>query len=135
MTGTEERGGAEKGGDPPPRYGGSRGANSPAPRNEGSDLDTITRFNSSPFGSRASSHRMVPVSRCGCIRDPEHDVHRCSSEITDVMIDAYSAAAQHLLDHGVTPAPNVPAMRVMWRRGGADQRLARRISERWEMVA
>jgi hypothetical protein len=49
--------------------------------------------------------------------------------------DAYSAAAQHLLDAGLQPAPNLEAMRVMWRRGGAEQRLAREIADRWDVAA
>lgn len=47
----------------------------------------------------------------------------------------YELAARHLLDHGLTPAPNVPAMRVMWRHGGDQQRLAMRIAELWEVGA
>jgi hypothetical protein len=49
--------------------------------------------------------------------------------------DGYSAAAQHLLDAGLLPAANVPALRVMWRHGGHEQRLAREIAEGWGMVA
>jgi hypothetical protein len=44
----------------------------------------------------------------------------------------YPEAAEHLLHAGLTPAPNLPAMRSMWRSGGQSQRIARFITERWE---
>jgi hypothetical protein len=40
-----------------------------------------------------------------------------------------------LLSEGLTPAPNVEAMRILWRRGGNDQRLAVRLAELWEVAA
>lgn len=46
----------------------------------------------------------------------------------------YAAAAAHLLELGLTPAPNPPAMRSMWRHRGESQRLAWVISERWDLV-
>ena len=62
---------------------------------------------------------------CGCWgRDP---LHACNPGV-----DGYEAAAAHLLSVGLTPAPNIPAMRVMWRHGGDGRRLARTISEFWE---
>ena len=58
-----------------------------------------------------------------------------TDEITGQYVDGYLDAALHLLSHGLTPAPDIAAMRVMWRRGGDDQRLARIISERWQVTA
>jgi len=82
---------------------------------------------------REAALRLPPLARCGCIRDPEACVHRCGREpLTEKYVDGYSDAGQHLLDRGLTPAPNLPAMRVLWRRCGEDQRLAREISEPWE---
>jgi hypothetical protein len=47
----------------------------------------------------------------------------------------YPEAAAHLLDCGLTPAPNLPAMRSMWKASPESRRVARIISERWERVA
>ncbi|MCV7237706.1 hypothetical protein [Mycolicibacterium celeriflavum] len=83
---------------------------------------------------RAYAHTCRFIS-CGRCTDPW--TCRCwnPDEITDRYVDGYRDAAQHLLDQGLTPAPNVLALRVMWRRGGDDQRLARRVAERWEVAA
>jgi hypothetical protein len=47
----------------------------------------------------------------------------------------YVEAAHHLLNHGLTPAPNLPALRAMWKAGGAHRRAAQVIAERWEVAA
>jgi len=47
----------------------------------------------------------------------------------------YEAAAAHLLELGLTPAPNVPALRSMWKARGDSQRLAWTVSERWGLIA
>ena len=47
----------------------------------------------------------------------------------------YDAAAAHLLGLGLTPAPNVPAMRSMWKARGQSCRDAQVIAERWGLVA
>jgi hypothetical protein len=82
---------------------------------------------------RLAACRSMPAA-CGC-RDPW--TCRCwnPDEITDRYVDGYRDAAEHLLAQGLPPAPNLPAMRVMWRRGGTDQRLALRIAEVWEVAA
>jgi hypothetical protein len=46
----------------------------------------------------------------------------------------YADAAEHLLALGLTPAPNVPALRDMWREGGETQRAAYRIATAWEVA-
>jgi hypothetical protein len=50
------------------------------------------------------------------------------------MLDAYQDAAEHLLALDLPPAPNVVAMRRMWRRGGDGLRLAARIAEHWGLA-
>lgn len=78
--------------------------------------------------------RCEPLA-CGC-RDPL--TCRCYDvveELTEQFVDGYRDAAEHLLAEGFTPAPNIAAMRMLWRRGGGDQRLARRLSELWEVAA
>ena len=80
----------------------------------------------------ADRARLLDCSHC---TDPW--TCRCSDpdEVTDRYVDGYRDAAEHLLAQGLTPAPNVAAMRAMWRRGGNDQRLAVRLSENWEVSA
>jgi hypothetical protein len=71
---------------------------------------------------------------CGCV---DSWTCRCydSDVVTDRYVDGYFDAVRHLLAQGLTPAPNLPAMRVGWRWGGHEQHLARRISELWEVAA
>jgi hypothetical protein len=47
----------------------------------------------------------------------------------------YEDAACHLLDHGLTPAPNLPAMRSMWTENKDSRHIAQTIAKRWEMAA
>lgn len=42
----------------------------------------------------------------------------------------YGEAAAHLLEHGLTPAPNVEGLRLMWRQGGRSRRNAELIAQR-----
>jgi hypothetical protein len=60
--------------------------------------------------------------------------HR-QSNVTDLQLWAYEAAAAHLLAVDLTPAPDVPALRAMWARGGASRRMAEIIAHRWEMAS
>jgi hypothetical protein len=80
----------------------------------------------------AAARRLPPLGPCGCIRDPR-DQHRCGGEISDHMVDAYKAAASHLLSLGLWPAPFLPELRELWRRGD-DRRLVSEIAERWELA-
>jgi hypothetical protein len=43
----------------------------------------------------------------------------------------YPEAAAHLLAHGLTPSPNIPALQNMWRSGGSELTAARAIVECW----
>jgi hypothetical protein len=66
------------------------------------------------------------------------DPWTCSHDdgtISDAQVDAYRAAALTLLALGYTPAPNIAAMRVLWRRRGFDRDLVQRISEQWQVSA
>jgi hypothetical protein len=79
---------------------------------------------------RQASYRL-PVLDSGR-SDPWH--YDQPAEPSEQDVDGYCAAATLLIGMGLLPAPNVPAMRVMWRR--AEQRdLARYIAERWEVAA
>ncbi|OWL92844.1 hypothetical protein B7435_33390 [Mycolicibacterium peregrinum] len=83
---------------------------------------------------RAATYRL-PVHDCGHADPWTCKCHDDSDTTTDQYIDGYRDAAQHLLAQGLTPAPNLPAMRGMWKRGGDDQRLAMRIAQLWEVAA
>jgi hypothetical protein len=47
----------------------------------------------------------------------------------------YEAAAVHLLDHGLLPAPDRDGLRQMWRRGAHHRQAAVRVAQAWEFVA
>jgi len=71
---------------------------------------------------------------CGC-RDPWTCRHYDEPVLlTDQFVDGYRDACEHLLAEGLTPAPNLDALRVMWQRRGEEQRLAIRIAEAWEVA-
>jgi hypothetical protein len=83
---------------------------------------------------REAALRSMPLN-CGC-RDPW--TCRCRddrAEFTERHVDGYVSAVLHLLDKGLMPAPNLPAMRLMYRRGGRDRRIASEIAERWGTAA
>ena len=46
----------------------------------------------------------------------------------------YTEAAEHLLELGLTPAPDLDGLRVMLRRGGHHRRNAEIIAERWGLA-
>ena len=79
---------------------------------------------------RAASYRL-PVLDSGR-SDPWHYDPPEPSERT---AEGYYATAQHLLAAGLLPAPNVPAMRVMWRRDVEQRELARLIADHWQVSA
>jgi hypothetical protein len=47
----------------------------------------------------------------------------------------YGDAAAHLLALGLTPAPNAPALRAMWKAGNESRHAAQVVAERWGLVA
>ena len=72
---------------------------------------------------------------CGC-RDPWTCRHYDEPKpLTDHGVDAYRAAALALIEAGCCPAPNIDALRALWRRGGADRELVLEISQRWVVAA
>lgn len=76
---------------------------------------------------RAATYRL-PALECGYV-DPLTCRHGPEP------INGYPEAAEHLLTVGLCPAPNLPALRAMWKRGGAELRTASRIVEAWEVTA
>jgi hypothetical protein len=83
---------------------------------------------------RNAKNRLPAYDDCAC-RDPW--TCRCYDypESPERNAAGYYAAAQHLLAAGLLPAPNVPAMRLMWRRDAEQRELVRYIAERWEVAA
>jgi hypothetical protein len=108
------------------------------------DVQEVDNHTNAPQGTaiavqlrrrRASSYRLPPFGECSC-RDPwtcrHYDAPPGSLARTT---DGYCAAAQHLIDLGLVPAPDLGAMRLMWRRDAEQRRLARYIASRWEVAA
>lgn len=91
--------------------------------------------NRSPYRRRSAAARRLPVLGCGVHSDPWTCRCGSTSDPSDIQVDGYIAAAQLLLSLGFTPSPNIPAMRVMWRRGGIARELVQRISNQWEVAA
>jgi hypothetical protein len=68
-------------------------------------------------------------------RDPWTCRHYDAPESPERNVEGYYATAQHLLAAGLLPAPNVPAMRILWRQDGEQRRVARLVAERWDVAA
>jgi hypothetical protein len=79
---------------------------------------------------RAASYRL-PVLESGRSDPWYYDPPAPSEHATD----GYCAAAAHLIGMGLLPAPDLGAMRLMWRRDSEQRRLSRYIAERWEVAA
>jgi len=75
---------------------------------------------------RDAAHRSVPLD-CGC-RDP-WPCDCTDPPLSDRMIDAGKAAAEHLLCRGHTPILEIEILQALWRRGGEDRRLAQHIHQ------
>jgi hypothetical protein len=82
---------------------------------------------------RREAARRLPPLECGC-SDP-WPCRRFDPPPSSRSVDGYRDAALHLLAEGLIPAPNIKAMRELWRRGRDEQNLARTISELWEKTA
>jgi hypothetical protein len=78
----------------------------------------------------ASARRLEPLD-CGRHSDP----WVCDCVTSRYSVDSYAAAARHLLAGGLTPAPDVEALRVLWRRSQADRDLVQAISALWEVAS
>jgi hypothetical protein len=66
---------------------------------------------------RLVSRRLPPIGTCGCIRDPQHDRHRCGDQITDRQLQGAVDAAHHILEAGYLPIFDVPTLRELWKSG------------------
>ncbi|BBY82957.1 hypothetical protein MPUL_41150 [Mycolicibacterium pulveris] len=81
-------------------------------------LDTATLSHRTDTGGRrraAAKLLMPPLEPCGCIRDPDHDRHRCRDDITLAQADAVIATANYLESIGCTPVFEPHTLRAAWR--------------------
>lgn len=69
----------------------------------------------------AAAQRVVPLD-CGC---PDPQRCRCTEPpLSDLAIDGWSDAARHLLAAGRMPLVPLEVRRALYRRGGAERKLA-----------
>jgi hypothetical protein len=79
---------------------------------------------------REAALRLPPIGRCGCIRDPDLDRHRCGARpLTDHQLDGWRATAQHLLEVGCPPLLELDVLRALHKRGGDNRQLAQELYE------
>lgn len=62
-----------------------------------------------------AAKRLPPLAPCGCVRDPDHDRHRCHGEMTLPMADGLVAAAIPLREYGLTPIFDHQSLRAAWK--------------------
>ena len=56
-------------------------------------------FHAGGLRRREAALRLPPIGRCGCIRDPDLDKHRCGARpLTDHQFDGWRATAEHILE-------------------------------------
>jgi hypothetical protein len=110
---------------PPKRKGCRLGQPTPSP-------ETPTNTNS----VRQADRRRVAAKRLPPLDSGSRDPRcRDNPEPSERMVDGYRDAVRHLQANGLPPAPFLPEMRIMWRRGGDDRRLASAIARCWEVAA
>jgi hypothetical protein len=83
----------------------------------------------------ATTDRNLTRRRAASQRLPALDCGRSDAWYYEPPTAGYELAAAHLLEHGLTPAPDVDGLRAMWRRGGCHRRAAGLIAQRWEMAS
>lgn len=88
---------------------------------------------------RRAASRRLPVLDCGR-SDPWHYPTLSNPKhVSDLPSEwgerGYAAAAHHLIELGLTPAPNRDGLRRMWRRGGCHRRAATLVAQAWELAS
>jgi hypothetical protein len=77
---------------------------------------------------REAALRLPPIGRCGCIRDPDLDKHRCGARpLSDHQVDGWRSAAIDIIEDGYVPIVPAEVVRRLWKRGGRDRRLAQQL--------
>jgi hypothetical protein len=89
-------------------------------------------FHAGGWRRRQAALRLPPIGRCGCIRDPDRDKHRCGPRpLTEHQIDSWRSAAIGIIEDGHAPIVPIEVVRRLWKRGGRDRQLAQQL---WELV-
>jgi hypothetical protein len=89
-------------------------------------------FHAAGLRRREAALRLPPIGRCGCIRDPDLDRHRCGARpLTDHQVDGWRSAAIDIIEDGHVPIVPTEVVRRLWKRGGRDRQLAERL---WELA-
>lgn len=91
------------------------------------------RVCNAPLRRRRAAAEQSRKLQCGC-RDPWTCRHYESTTGLNT-VDTYAAAARHLLSSGLTPALDLDAMRVLWRRSREGRALVEEITTYWEVTA
>lgn len=96
-----------------------------------STTTTVADLNSKAQRAQIAWRRR-PRLDCGCI-----DACRCEFKAnpTPKRVDAYAEAVAHLRQHGLMPAPLIPELRELWRRGPEDRRTVEQITTAWPVSA
>jgi len=87
----------------------------------GTDFTHIARH----LRARRTASWRLPVHDCGRRSDPWW---------YEPPTAGYEKAAAHLIELGLTPAPNRGGLHRMWRRGGYQRRDAELVAARWELA-
>jgi hypothetical protein len=90
--------------------------------------DDATQYIAGLHRRRSATYRIPRFDHCPCV-----DPWTCRCQQPELTTESYVAAAHHLLDLDLPPAPDLPAMRALWRRG--ERNLVRDITSRWEVAA
>ncbi len=74
------------------------------------------------------AYYLSPKFDCGC-----HEPCRCDyrDNPSEKRTDGYRDAIEHLAEQGLCAAALTPELRLLWRRGGSDRRMAESINRRW----
>jgi hypothetical protein len=76
-----------------------------------------------------------PKRKAGPTTEPAPRNNTECNRSTGLGVRGYREAAEHLLALGLTPAPNLPALRAMWTAGSETRRIAGIIAQRWGLAA
>ena len=86
------------------------------------------------YASDSHSTQELPRRRAASRRLPVLDCRRSDPWYYQPPVAGYPDAAAHLLELGLTPAPDIEGLRQMWRRGSCHRRDAARIAQAWELT-
>jgi hypothetical protein len=99
-------------------------------------INSLCSHHATPTGNDGTAvARRLRLRRAASYRLPVLESARSDPWHYDASgIGGYEAATAHLLEVGLTPAPDLDGLRVMRRRGGRHRRTAETITERWGLA-